>query len=74
MGEIPDVGSRGELDATHLMIGPVLKIAQRQCLEEWIRPDSFLAVVRPVTSAAAITEAASACSVPARHHIHRHVR
>jgi hypothetical protein len=23
------------------MIGPVLEIAQRQCLEEWIRPDSF---------------------------------
>ena len=43
MGEIPDVRSRGELDATHPMIGPILEIAHRQCLEEWIRPDQLLA-------------------------------
>jgi hypothetical protein len=50
-----------------------------RCLEEWIRPDSFWRVVRPVTSATAITEAASACSAPvsratAQHHFHRHIR
>ena len=32
----------GLLDATHLVIGPVLEIAHRQYLQEWISPDEFL--------------------------------